>query len=69
MKKKTIPISVALKRAIRKSTLSLYRISLDTGVAKTSLMRFMRGEQYLRLDNADKLAEYFELELTKRRDK
>jgi hypothetical protein len=32
------------------------------------LLRFVRGDQSLRLDMADKLAEYFGLELTKRDD-
>jgi hypothetical protein len=34
-----------------------------TGVIRQSLMPFARGEQTLRLDKADLLAEYFGLEL------
>lgn len=68
MRKKTPPtISDALKKAIAESGLTLYRIAKDTGVTKSSLMRFVRGEQYLRLDNADLLADYLELELVKKR--
>ncbi len=59
-------VSDVLQETIAESGLSLYRISLDTGVVKTSLMRFMRGETSLRLDKADALAEYFGLELVKR---
>ncbi len=62
-KKAPHTISDALKKVIADSGLTLYRISKDTGVVKTSLMRFVSGEQYLRLDNADKLARYFGLEL------
>jgi hypothetical protein len=34
---------------------------------EAALMRFMRGETSVRLDRADVLAEYFELELVKRK--
>ncbi len=42
-------------------------ISKISGVPRMSLMRFSRGESNLRLDMADKLADYFGLQLTKRR--
>lgn len=35
----------------------------DTGITRQSLMLFLRGETSLRLDIADKLAAYFQLEL------
>jgi len=35
----------------------------ETGVKRASIMRFLRGETSLRLDLADKLAEFFGLEL------
>ena len=38
-------------------------IERETGIVRQSLMPFARGEQTLRLDKADLLAEYFELEL------
>lgn len=56
----------ALRRTIRDSGLTVYRIAMDTGVSQASLLRFMRGERSLRLDIADGLAEYFGLQLTKR---
>jgi len=68
-KKAPLTISDTLKRTIAESGLSLYRIALDTGIVKTSLMRFVSGEQCLRLDKADALAEYFGLELVKQGDK
>lgn len=70
MSKKT-PTSVSdvLRNSIAESGLSLYRISLDTGVVKSSLMRFVSGETSLRLDKADVLAEYLGLELKPRRRK
>jgi hypothetical protein len=57
------------QNATSESGLTLYRIAKDTGVVKTCLIRFMRGETSLRLDKADVLAEYLGLELTRRKAK
>ena len=38
---------------------SVNGVAVATGVPKASLIRFMRGDQSLRLDKADKLAAYF----------
>ncbi len=35
----------------------------ETGVARASIMRFVRGSQSLRLDMAERLAAHFGLEL------
>ena len=59
----------SLKKAIRDSGLSFRFLGHETGVTRQSLMKFMGGETSLRLDMADKLAKYFELELTKRKVK
>lgn len=59
----------SLKKAIRHSGLSYRFLEHESGVKRQSLMKFMRGETSLRLDIADKLARYFELELTKRKAK
>jgi hypothetical protein len=61
--------SEALRHAIAESGLTLYRIAKDTGVVKTSLMRFMRRETSLRFDKVDVLAGYLGLELVMRDDK
>ena len=42
---------------------SLYAVAKATGVQKASLIRFLRGEQSLRLDVADKLAVHLGLEV------
>src|SRR4051794_1845080 len=55
-----------LRRAIVESGTSHKALSRETGVARASIMRFVRGDQSLRLDMADRLAAYFGLELTKR---
>jgi cyanate lyase len=56
-----------LLQAVRECGLSLYRISADTGIVDSSLLRFVNGETSLRLDKADLLAEYLGLELVKKR--
>jgi transcriptional regulator with XRE-family HTH domain len=59
----------ALREAITESELSFKALERETGVLRQSLMKFARGERSLRLDNADKLADFFEIEAVKRRDK
>ena len=50
-----------LREAVAESE-SLRAISTATGVKRASLRKFLRGEQSLRLDMADKLAAYFGIE-------
>jgi len=52
-----------LRQAIVDSGLPLLTLSKKTGVERASIRRFVLGERSLRLDMADKLAAYFELEL------
>lgn len=61
--KKTSPISDPLRAAISESGIPLLTIEQETGVKRQSIMRFLRHERSLRLDIADKLSAYFELEL------
>lgn len=53
----------SLKRAIRDSGMGFRELERETGVVRQSLMRFMSGRGSLRVDVADKLAVYFDLEL------
>jgi len=69
MSKKKSTMTEMLRAAIKGSGLSAYRISKDTGLVVTSIIRFTEGETSLRLDKADVLADYLELELTKRKVK
>jgi plasmid maintenance system antidote protein VapI len=61
------PISDLLRRIIAESGVSYNSLQKETGVTRASIMRFVRGDQYLRLDMADRLAAYFGLELRKGR--
>jgi plasmid maintenance system antidote protein VapI len=63
------PITDLLRDTIAESGIPLLRLSNEADVARASLIRFMRGETSLRLDVADKLADYFDLELAKRKGK
>ena len=58
-------MTAALRQAINDSDDSFHELERQTGIKRQSLMKFARGEQSLRLDLADKLAEYFGLEVVK----
>jgi hypothetical protein len=51
-----------LRQSIADSGMSFIGIERETGILRQSLMKFVRGEQSLRLDLADKLATYFGIE-------
>jgi len=61
------PITDLLRRTIAASGVPLLVIQRETGVQRASIMRFLRGEQSLRLDVADKLAAYFGMELVRQK--
>jgi hypothetical protein len=63
-KKEMQPITDALRKAIAESGISFIGLERETGVLRQSLMKFARGEQVLRGDAYDKLADFFGLELT-----
>ena len=48
--------------------MSYKSLSRDSGVARASIQRFIDGRQSLRLDMADRLADYFGLTLVKKED-
>ncbi len=53
-----------LREAIQKSGKSVNQIAKETGVLQQSLSKFMRGKD-VRLETAQKLADYFGLSLRK----
>ena len=55
------PMADALKRAIESSGLPFLTLEQETGVTRQSLMAFMKDERTLRLDMADRVANYFKL--------
>jgi plasmid maintenance system antidote protein VapI len=54
-----------LRQALAKSE-SLRAVERATGVKRQSMMKFIRGEQSLRLDKADLLAAYFGIEVRRK---
>jgi hypothetical protein len=48
---------------------SLRAVERATGIKNPSMVRFLQGKQSLRLDLADKLAEYFGIECRRARRK
>ena len=61
------PISHLLRRAISEAVkagrTTYLGLEHETGVTWSSIMRFVRGSQFLRLDMADRLAAFFGLAL------
>ena len=57
----------ALRQALGESEISFLALERETGIKRQSLMKFARGEQSLRLDIADRLAEFFGLTVVKRK--
>ena len=65
--KKPAPISDVLHRtvaeAVGRGRTNYLALEKETGVQRASIRRFVNGERTLRLDVADKLADFFGLEL------
>jgi plasmid maintenance system antidote protein VapI len=59
-------MSEVIRRAIVESGMSYKALSRETGLTRASIQRFVDGRQSLRLDLADRLAEFFDLELRTR---
>jgi plasmid maintenance system antidote protein VapI len=52
-----------IRAAVESGQTSYKKLERETGLARASIMRFVRGTQSLRLDLADRLADHFGLEL------
>ena len=53
----------ALRELLLADSNSFAEVSRRTGLTRQSLMLFARGERSLRLDLADQLAEFYDLEI------
>ena len=60
---KRTPITDLLRQTIQDSGIPFLTLEQQTGVLRQSLMKFTRGESTIHLEAADKLAEFFNLEL------
>jgi plasmid maintenance system antidote protein VapI len=67
------PVSDLLRQtilqAVEAGRANFKGLERETSVTRASIMRFVRGSQSLRLDMADRLADYFGLELRPKRKK
>jgi hypothetical protein len=61
------PFSDRLRRAVRESGVSRYSISVRTGIAQSTLSKFVAGTRGLGLDSIDKLMDELGLEIRPRR--
>ncbi len=59
-------ITQSLRDAITDSGQTIYRVAKDNDIHSTVVMRFYKDERSLTLETADKLADYFGLELRPR---
>lgn len=53
-----------VRRAIRDSGLSLYRVSMETGISQSMLSRFMAGKMGISLDSLDKIGDLIGLKVS-----
>ncbi len=67
MNQKTIENT--LRQAIQKSGISRFQIAKETGVTEAALSRFVMKGTTLTLTSAQKLADFFGLELVKKKKK
>jgi hypothetical protein len=63
-KREAEAVSQQLRRAVRESGRTLYRVSKDSGLSYPALHRFAAGKKGLSLDSLDKLCAYLKLRLT-----
>jgi predicted transcriptional regulator len=52
-----------LRQAIRDSELTRYAISVQTGIAQSTLCKFLQGERGMSLESVDRLMECLELDI------
>lgn len=64
MARKAVSLSEQVRRAIRDSGLTQYRISKEAGIDRSTLHRFMTGERGLPMKTLDRLAEVLDLRVS-----
>jgi hypothetical protein len=57
-------VSGRLRRAVRQSGQTLYRVAKGAGLSYAALHRFVAGRTGLALDSVDRLCAYLKLQLT-----
>jgi len=67
MPKKSKTVSERIREAIETANVTRYRIAQATGIEESALSRFLSKERALSMKAIDALADYFGLELVRRR--
>ncbi len=65
-KTKRLTLTEQVRRAIAESGMTRYRIAQETGIAESTLCKFMAGQRGFTLASLDKLADYLGLEIVVR---
>ena len=58
-------LTIQLRNAIETSGLSLYRIAKDAEISYAVIHRFANGKRQIKIEAADRLADYFGMKLTR----
>ncbi|MEQ8848251.1 helix-turn-helix transcriptional regulator [Botrimarina sp.] len=61
------PITDKLREAVLDDSQSFNSLAAETGISRPTLVRFAKGDGTLRLDHAETLCRYYQLELVKRK--
>lgn len=65
-KKKPPRLSEEFRRLVRESDMLPIEIARRVGINRSTLSKFLKGEQFLRVDVMDAIAELLGLQVTKR---
>jgi transcriptional regulator with XRE-family HTH domain len=60
-------LSDQIRRLVADADVTAYRISVDTGIDRGNLSRFLQGKAFLSAEAIDALAEYLDLEIKPRK--
>ena len=66
MTTKQLKLTDQVRRAIEQSSVTRYRIAQETGIAESTLSRFMSGERGFSLASLDALADFLDLQIVVR---
>jgi transcriptional regulator with XRE-family HTH domain len=69
MPKKRMTVSERIREAVETAEVTRYQIAQETGIEQSALTRFLSKERTLSMKAIDALAEYFGLELVRRKAK
>jgi transcriptional regulator with XRE-family HTH domain len=66
--KRTKPLTDQVRRAIKDSGVSRYRIAQESGVSQSTLAQFCNGNRGLSMEALNALGQFLQLEITMNRE-